>query len=70
MAKTDIENYVGFPISIEAWTAMTDEQKTFLHARLMRQLLRDIISASDANDGGSLMNCIDDARELLAHSKQ
>ncbi len=31
-------------------------------------LLRDLVSASDANDQGSVLNCIEDARELLAEA--
>lgn len=29
------------------------------------ELLKDMVAASDANDGGALLNCIEAAREML-----
>jgi hypothetical protein len=35
-------------------------------AAAMMELLRDMVAASDANDGERLLNCLEFARELIA----
>jgi predicted ATP-dependent endonuclease of OLD family len=55
----DDEDYVGGSVLEISEGAIWQAQK-------LEDALRDIVAASDANDGGSLANAIEAARSLLA----
>lgn len=50
-----------------AWRAYLAEraEKAEAEADRLRAALRNVVASSDANDGGSLANAIDDARAAL-----
>jgi hypothetical protein len=56
----------------EHWDAPTEDGRCYVcHGPLkvdeteLLELLHDIVAASDSNNGETLMNCIESARELL-----